>query len=54
MVCKSDKPLQQVVRRYEERSKYIPPTDSSANIKETVQFKKLHNKGPLITHTSSS
>lgn len=53
MVCKSDKPLQQVFRRYEERSKYVPPTDSSINLKETVQFKQLHNKGPLITHTSS-
>jgi len=53
MVRKSDKPLQQVVRRYEERSKYILPTDSSTHLKETVQFKQLHNKGPLITHTSS-
>jgi len=53
MVRKCDKPLQQVVKRYEERSKYLPLTDSSANIKETVQFKQLHNKGPLIIHTSS-
>lgn len=53
MVRKSDSRFQQIVRRYEERSKCIPPTDSSVDIKETVQFKQLHNKGPLITNTSS-
>lgn len=55
MVRKSDKPLQQIVRMYEERSKSSTIIDDSfENKKETVrEFLKLHNEGPLLEEMSS-
>lgn len=56
MVRKSDKPLQQIVRRYEECSKSstLITDDSYENKNETVpEFFKSHNEGPLLEKTSS-
>lgn len=58
MVRKYDKPLQQVVRRFEE--KFNPTSDSTTQIDKLKNqndspqnFQLLHNDGPLINGTSS-
>lgn len=50
MVRKFEKPLEQVVNRYEEFLTFTEPKISSLN-KEIV-FKKPHNDGPLVEHCS--
>jgi len=57
LVRKSDKPLQQVVKRFEERSSLInSPTVNLNNQKNETLLKKYvkeHNEGPLISDTTS-
>lgn len=57
LVRKSDKPLQQVVRRFEERSSLIDPPIVNLNNPENETLLKLfkmeHNEGPLISDTTS-
>lgn len=51
MVRKFDKPLEQVVKRYEELLAFTEPkVILTSNL--DVSFKKLHDKGPLIDHCS--
>lgn len=55
MVRKSDKPLQQVVKRYEERCNILnPPTISQYDENKIMQkYDMAHHEGPLINGTSS-
>lgn len=56
MVRKSDKPLQQVVKRYEERCNILnPPTISQCDDETKIlqKYDMAHNEGPLIIGTSS-
>jgi len=51
MVRKFEKPLEQVVKRYEEFLTFTEPKITSLDNKEIV-FKKPHNDGPLVEHCS--
>lgn len=55
MVCKNDKPLQQV-RRYEERNSFLSSSDNlltQHNEDFLLKFENLHTEGPLVNGTSS-
>jgi len=51
MVRKFEKPLETVVKRYEEFLTFTEPIITSLDNKEIV-FKKPHNDGPLVEHCS--
>jgi len=56
IVRKSDKPLQKVVKRYEERCNILnPPTISQCDDETKIlqKYDMAHNEGPLINGTSS-
>lgn len=50
MVWKFEKPLEQVINRYNEYLSFSEPKDSFSEIKSNIEMKKPHNEGPLINH----
>jgi len=56
MVRKSEKPLQQVVKRFEERCNILNPSIVSQydETKILQKYDMAHNEGPLINGTSSA
>lgn len=48
MVRKSEKPLEQVIKRYTEYLTFCEPNISVSQLPNKIEFKTSHNDGPLL------